>query len=127
MPAKKDKTEDKILIKQFKDGSSFWWVDNKVYHLNENNEVVFICGGLETDKDREAIELFILRNKKKHKEREKSILEQEEIEYTKITFGKYSGESTQSLVLTDKRYSNWLYTNTTDNKIKSELKALLKK
>lgn len=118
--------EDKTLIKAFKEGSSDWWVNDAHYSLNEVGELRWHAG--ETDKEelRTSLLSFISRNKKKYKERLPSIFETEEKEYTKVTFGKFSGMSTIELTQTDKSYANWLYKNTTDVKIKSELKELLK-
>ena len=122
----KKETEDKIVIKGFKDGSSSWWVGYKHYCLDENNSLQFVCGGIEDRKETEAIQEFIKRNKKSFKNRELSILETEKKEYSIITFGKMSGKTTQIIVEEDKRYARWLYDSVTDNKIKTELKELLK-
>ena len=118
--------ETKITIKQFRDLSSSWWVGYKHYCLDENNVLQFVCGGIEDKKETEAIQEFIKRNKKSFKNRELSILETEEKEYSIITFGKMSGKTTQTIVEEDKRYARWLYDSVTDNKIKTELKELLK-
>jgi hypothetical protein len=123
----KKSAEEKIPIRSFKDGSSNWFVRDAHYFLNEDNEIMWAAG--ETDKKelREAILAFIGRNKKTYVPRETSIFEREEIEYTKIGFGKYSQMTTVELVSTDKSYANWLYTNPPNKKIKEELKTLLKK
>ena len=118
--------ETKITIKQFRDLSSSWWVGYKHYCLDENNILQFVCGGIENKKETEAIQEFVKRNKKSFKNRELSILETEEKEYSIITFGKMSGKTTQTIVEEDKRYARWLYDSVTDNKIKMELKELLK-
>ena len=122
----KKETEDKIIIKSFRDSSSNWWVGYKHYCLDENNILQFVCGGLENQKETEAIQDFVKRNKKSFKNRELSLLETEEKEYSIITFGKMSGKTTQIIVEEDKRYARWLYDSVTDNKIKTELKELLK-
>ena len=75
---------------------------------------------------RNAVLSFIQRNKKSYKARPQTVFETEEKEYTKIGFGKYSQMTTMELVATDKKYSSWLYKNCSDNKIKMELKELLK-
>ena len=124
--ASKKETEDKIVIKGFRDSSSNWWVGYKHYCLDEDNILQFVCGGIEDRKETEAIQEFIKRNKKSFKNRELSILETEEKEYSIITFGKMSGKTTQTIVEEDKRYARWLYDSVTDNKIKTELKELLK-
>ena len=118
--------EDKTTIKGFKDGSSNWWVNDAHYSLNEAGELIWHAGEVDKEELRNTVLVFISRNKKKYKERSPSIFETEEKEYTKITFGKFSGMSTIELTQTDKNYANWLYKNTTDLKIKKELKGLLK-
>lgn len=121
-----ERKEDKIVIKGFRDSSSNWWVGYKHYCLDEDNTLQFVCGGIEDKKETEAIQEFVKRNKKSFKNRELSILETEEKEYSIITFGKMSGKTTQIIVEEDKRYARWLYDSVTDNKIKTELKELLK-
>ena len=118
--------EDKTTIKGFKDGSSNWFVNDAHYSLNEVGELIWHAGEVDKEELRSCLLSFISRNKKKYKERSPSIFETEEKEYTKITFGKFSGMSTIELTQTDKNYANWLYKNTTDLKIKKELKGLLK-
>mgnify|MGYP003595760005 FL=1 len=118
--------EDKTSIKGFKDGSSNWWCNDSHYHLNEAGELIWCSGGMDTEELRNAVLVFISRNKKTYRPREKSLFETEEKEYTKVTFGKFSGMSTIELTQTDKSYANWLYKSTTDLKIKKELKELLK-
>ena len=97
------KEEDKIVIKVFRDSSSNWWVGYKHYCLDENNILQFVCGGIEDRKETEAIQEFVKRNKKSFKNRELSILETEEKEYSIITFGKMSGKTTQTIVEEDKK------------------------
>lgn len=126
MPPKKKETEDKIEIRNFKDKSSNWFVNNVHYHLNELGEIIFCSGGIESKEHVEALQLFINRNKKVFKERESSIFEQEEKDYSIVNFGKFAGKSTMMIVAEEKRYAKWLYENTTDKKIKEELKELLK-
>ena len=63
----KKETEDKIVIKGFRDSSSNWWVGYKHYCLDENNILQFVCGGIEDRKETEAIQEFIKRNKKSFK------------------------------------------------------------
>lgn len=118
--------EDKTIIKGFKDGSSNWWCNDAHYSLNEIGELIWHAGEVDKEELRICLLSFISRNKKKYKERSPSIFETEEKEYTKITFGKFSGMSTIELTQTDKNYANWLYKSTTDLKIKKELKELLK-
>ena len=110
--------EDKIVVKQFKDKSSWFWVDNKVYCLDKDNSILFICGGKEDEKETAYFKDYVKRNKKSYVPREESIFDQEEIEYTKIGFGKYSTLTTKEVVESDKRYAGWLYENTTNNTIK---------
>lgn len=77
MPAKKE-TEDKITVKQFKDSSSNFWVENIHYHLNENNEIIFCAGGIDYETKREILQAYIKRNKKTFKAREESVLDKNE-------------------------------------------------
>jgi hypothetical protein len=125
--SKKSTEKEKFEIRHFKDKSSNFWCNNKHYHLNQKGELEFICGGKEDIKETEEMLSYIKRNKKVYSPREQSMFDKEEKEYSKIGFGKYFQETTLSLVATDKRYANWLYQNTTDTKIKNELKELLKK
>ena len=115
--------EDKIQIKQFRDGSSYFWVCNKVYHLNKQNEIEFICGGSIDEKEVEELKSFCKRNKKSFKEREPSIFESEPREWSELSFGKFKG---QKLDVVEPKYLKWLHKETTDEKLKSEIKELLK-
>ena len=127
MAKKVTSSEDKIQVRNFKDGSSNYWCNFAHYYLNESNELIW-CSG-ETDKPelREAVLSFIKRNKKVYKPREKSQIDEAVLkQYSVIGFGKYSSLTTQDLVGTDKKYARWLYENCSDNKIKTELKELLK-
>ena len=127
MAKKVTSSEDKIQVRNFKDGSSNYWCNFAHYYLNESNELIW-CSG-ETDKPelREAVLSFIKRNKKVYKPREKSQIDEAILnQYSVIGFGKYSSLTTQDLVGTDKKYARWLYENCSDNKIKTELKELLK-
>ena len=119
--------EDKTIIKQFKEGSSDFWCGMAHYNLNEAGELILCAGGLEKTELREAVLSFIKRNKKVYKPREKSQIDEAVLkQYSVIGFGKYSSLTTQDLVGTDKKYARWLYENCSDNKIKTELKELLK-
>lgn len=122
----KKETENKFILKQFKDKSSFWWLNNKVYHLNEKNSVVFICGGKEDLEEIKYLEEFCKRNKKRYCKRELSIFEQEQKEYLIISYGKYNGKPLNEIVEIDKRYARWIYDNSIDKNIKEQLKDLLK-
>ena len=120
-------TKDSDLkIKRFKDGSSSWWVGNLHYTLNELNEICFVAGGVDTENHREILRKYINRTKSTFIPRQPTMFETEEKEYSIITFGKMSGKTTQIIVEEDKRYARWLYDSVTDNKIKTELKELLK-
>ena len=123
----KKQTEDKITIKQFRDSSSNWWVRDAHYYLNEDNELLWGAGEIDKPELREALLSYIKRNKKVYKAREKSQIDEAVLkQYSVIGFGKYSSLTTQDLVGTDKKYARWLYENCSDNKIKTELKELLK-
>lgn len=115
--------EDKISIKQFRDGSSNWFLNNKHYHLNEQGLIIFIAGGKEDEEEIKYLEEFCKRNKKSFKEREPSIFESEPREWSELSFGKFKG---QKLDVVEPKYLKWLYKETTDKKLKSEIKELLK-
>jgi len=127
MSPKKSTEKEKFDIRQFRDKSSNFWCNNKHYHLNQKGELEFICGGKEDIKETEEMLSYIRRNRKVYSPRKQSMFDKEEKEYSKLTFGKYSGISTMELVSSDKSYATWLYKSTTDTKIKNELKELLKK
>jgi len=120
MPPKK---EDKITLKQFKDKSSFWWLNNKVYHLNEENSIVFICGGKEDLEEIKYLQEFCKRNKKKFVSREPSIFDNESKEYSELTFGKFKGFKINEI---ETKYLKWLILNSADKKLVEEIKELLK-
>jgi hypothetical protein len=42
MPPKKSEEKEKFDIRQFKDKSSNWFLNNKHYYLNEKNNLIFI-------------------------------------------------------------------------------------
>ena len=71
----KKSAEDKINIKNFRDSSSNWWVRDAHYFLNEENELLWAAGESDKIELRDAIESFILRNKKSFKKRAESIFE----------------------------------------------------
>lgn len=123
MPSK----ENKIIIKQFKDSSSNWFVNFAHYHLNQNNEIEWSAG--ETDKEelREALQSYIKRNKKVYKSREESIFEQQQVEYLTLTFGKFAGKKLDEIRDIEPSYLKWLVKTTSDERIKEQLKILLKK
>ena len=52
---KKDK-DSKFILRQFKDKSSNWFLNNKHYHLNEQGVIVFISGGKEDEKEIKYLE-----------------------------------------------------------------------
>lgn len=128
--AKKKETEDKIVIKCFKDGSSNWWVGGVHYHLNKNNEIVFCAGGIKDDSKIELLRQFIKRNGKVYKEREISpyINQKEYLEV--ITFGKHSGKNVQTIFNEDAGWLKWCrdkYSfSSTQEKLKQEIIEILK-
>ena len=118
--------EDKTSIKGFKDGSSNWWCNDSHYHLNEAGELIWCSGGMDTEELRNAVLSFISRNKKTYRPREKSLFETEERNWSTITFGKHKGLTLDAIKDIEPKYLRWLYDNTTDIKIKQELKEILK-
>jgi len=129
-------TENKIQIRNFKDGSSSWWVRDAHYYLNENNELLWASG--ETDKAelREVIEAFIKRNHKIYSPREKSPLNDENTPQIKsydeiLRFGKHLGKSVEEVMAIDKKWLIWCRDNYNFNsaqeKLKQEITEILKK
>jgi hypothetical protein len=124
----KKSAEDKINIKNFRDSSSNWWVRDAHYFLNEENELLWAAGESDKIELRDAIESFILRNKKSFKKRAESIFEIEPKEYTEIfNFGKYSGKKVTDFQ--DTKYLKWLLKNFNfggKEKLKKEIEDILK-
>ena len=122
--------EDKLEIKQFKDGSSHFWVGGVHYYLDESNNLQFASGGIDNEESRTVIRDFIKRNKKVFKPREPSIFESEEKVYSVLNFGKYSGRRLDEVMDIDKQWLNWCYKNYSfkvgEEKLKQEIKELLK-
>jgi GTPase SAR1 family protein len=127
--ATKKETEDKIVIKSFRDSSSNWWVGYKHYCLDENNVLQFICGGIEDRKETEAIQEFIKRNKKKYVPTKQSEVQKEYLEI--INFGKYVNKSVQEVFHLDSKYLQWMYKeysfSSSQEKLKQEIKEILGK
>ncbi len=127
---KEKEVDDKITIRQFKDGSSSWWVGYKHYCLDENNILQFVCGGMEDLEETEAIKDYIKRNKKTYIPKKQTVFEAEEKEYTTINFGKHAGKTTITILAEDKKWLSWMYKNYTfkvgEEKLKQEIKELLK-
>lgn len=106
------KSEEKITIKQFKDKSSNYFVNNKHYHLDENNMVVFVCGGIENIKETEYLKAYIKRKKSVFIPREPSIFENEPKDYKEvITFGQHKGKTVQEMYETERKYLSWMMKN----------------
>ena len=118
--------EDKIQIRAFKDGSSDWFVNDAHYSLNEAGELIWCAGEVDKEELRSCLLSFILRNKKTYRPREKSLFETEERNWSTITFGKHKGLTLDAIKDIEPKYLRWLYDNTTDIKIKQELKEILK-
>ena len=122
--------EDKIQIRQFRDSSSNWWVNDSHFYLNASEELIWGAGGQETVELREAIESFIKRNKKKFIKRAPSVLEQEERVYKEVLgFGKFSGKKVDEVVNLDRKYLQWCLKNVNfagKEKLKEEIADILK-
>lgn len=132
MPPKKKETEDKIVIKRFKDKSSHFFVNNKHYMLDENNEIHFIAGGFYEEECAEALRAYCKRNKVTHAPRGSSILNQVEKEFISVIgFGKYNGERIQDLIYKDHKYLEWMRDkynfSSAEQKLKEEITEILKK
>ena len=119
--------DDKLKIRRFKDGSSNFWVGNIHLYLNEVNKICFGAGGILTNEYVETLQKYLKRTKSTYIPRAKSQIDEAVLkQYSVIGFGKYSSLTTQDLIGIDKKYARWLYENCSDNKIKTELKELLK-
>jgi hypothetical protein len=117
------KKSSEILIRQFKDKSSHWFVRDAHYFLNENNEIIWAAG--ETDKEelRNALIDFIKRNKKTYVPREKGILEKEPKVFDEIIpVGKLKGKTVQQALIEDKKYLSWMRDNFNFNSAQEKLK-----
>ena len=115
--------EDKVIISQFKDKSSDFWVSGKHYHLNALGEVLFVAGGLESKEEKGALESFIRRNNKIYSPREPSIFESLSREWSELTFGKFKGFKINEV---DIKYLRWVVLNSADLKLIEEIKEFLK-
>ena len=127
----KNLEKDKIVARQFKDGSSNFWCDGVHYNLNENGDLVFCSGGIDTEERREYMFSYIKRNKKKFIPREPSILENEPKEYLeKIGNGKYAHLSVSEVFLQDKQYLKWMLDkynfSSAQEKLKQQIIEILK-
>jgi hypothetical protein len=65
--------KEKIVIRNFKDGSSNFWVDHVHYQLNEQGEIIFCAGGTDKTELRDYLQAFIKRNKKQFVKRPPNI------------------------------------------------------
>lgn len=118
------KKEDKTTTINFKDKSSNWWINGKHYHLNKENEIVLIAGGLPDDKEIAFLIDFCRRNKKKYVEREiVSVIEYFEV----VDFGIHKGRKVDEI---DKKYLKWMIANYSfspaQEKLKQEIINILK-
>lgn len=118
--AKEIKTE----IRQFKDGSSSWWVNNTHYNLNASGEITFCSGGISSETDIEALRSFIHRNKKKFVASTPNVFSQELKSYSVLNFGIHKGKRLDTL---SNDYLKWLFENSADEKIKNEVRGLIGK
>lgn len=129
MPSKKKEDGEKIQIKNFKDGSSNYWVNNHHYNLNENGEIIYCAGGIDTEELREALKAYIKRNKKVFKPRE--VVAENRVYEALIPVGRHKGKLSYETFLEDPKWTLWLYENYTfkagEEKLKEELKELLRK
>lgn len=123
----KSKTQEKIIIKQFKDGSSHWFVNYAHYTLLENGEIQWCAG--ETDKEelRGALKAYVKRNKKSFVARPKSeVKEYNEI----IPIGEYKGKTVSQVLFENKKFLIWMLEKYSfksgEEKLKQEIIEILK-
>lgn len=116
---KKIETKDKIIIRQFRDKSSHFWVDYSHFMLNEHNEIVWCAGESPNGSKLEVLTKYIKNNKKKYVPREIIVLK----EYNEvITFGKYSQKTVQFVYDNDRQWLKWCRDNYNFSLIQKELK-----
>lgn len=111
--------ESKIIIRNFKDKSSNFWVDYSHFMLNEHNEIVWCAGETSDQAKLEALTKYIKNNKKKYVPREIIVLK----EYNEvITFGKYSQKTVQFVYDNDRQWLKWCRDNYNFSSAQKELK-----
>jgi hypothetical protein len=116
--------ETKTEIRQFRDLSSNWWINNTHYNLNALGEITFCAGGISSETDIEALRSFIKRNKKTFVASTPNVFSQELKEYSVLNFGVHKGKRIDTL---SNDYLKWLFENSADEKIKNEVKSLIGK
>ena len=121
--------ESKIIIKQFSDKSSNFWVDFAHYSLNENKEIIWCSGESATKEKIEFLEAYIKRNNKVFKEREK-VAEIKDYDAL-FTFGKHSNTKVGDVFLKDATYLKWARDNyifkSGEEKLKEQIIEILGK
>jgi len=63
MPSKKNNQQDKIQVRQFKDGSLNFWSEFRHYHLTEDKEIILCAGGGESEEHLEKLKAYLKRKK----------------------------------------------------------------
>lgn len=121
------KKENKLVVRQFKDKSSNFFVDYAHYHLNQNNELQWCAGESDSEDKRTVLMAYIKRNKKTYAPREIVV----QIDYNEILpSGKYQGKSVSEVKDLDKKYLIWLRDNfnfsPAQEKLKQEIINILK-
>ena len=128
---KAKKIKDKIDIKQFKDNSSHWWVNDAHYSLNVSGELIWHAGEVDKEELRNSLLSFIRRNKKVYKERSPSIFDSEPKQYNeKINFGKHINKTVSEVFSEDVKYLSWMLKNynfSAKENLKREITEILKK
>ncbi len=115
-----------VNIKQFKDLSSNFWCGMAHYSLNALGELIWHAGEVDKEELRTALLSFIRRNKKQFIGRSPSIFEQEEREWSELTFGKFKGQRLDAIKDIEPKYLRWVYENSQDKNLIQEIKELLK-
>lgn len=59
MPPKKKTSEDKLTVRQFRDGSQNWWCAMKHFTLDENKNIVLCAGGLWVEEEVEHLRRYL--------------------------------------------------------------------
>ena len=118
--------EDRVQIKQFKEGSSDFWCGMAHYHLNEVGELIWCSGEVDKEELRTSLLSFLRRNHKTYKARLPSIFETEERVWSTLEWGKYNGKKLDEVKDIEPKYLRWVYENSADKKLTQEIKELLK-
>lgn len=119
--------KEKIQVRQFKDNSSNWWVDNAHYFLNEKDEICWAAGEMDKTELRTVLEQYIKRNKKKFVPRQESTVLKTYDEV--INFGRHISKTVDMVFIQEPTYLKWMldsYDFSGKEKLKQQITEILK-